>query len=188
MAKRADSTTSTKKGAKRRVKGRKNVAARPSVAEVYLAYCRRRLVEEYFSNIKKCLEVLDESDVWWRGHETDNSIGNLLLHISGNIRQWIISGMGGAADVRDRPLEFSERHHIPKEELLKLFEGTINQADRALEKFDPGKFLEVHHFQKWDTTHLDALSHVVEHVSQHVGQIIYITKLRKGKDLRLVDV
>ncbi len=191
MAKRVAGSRSGKRSKNRAsnpAKKRAYASFNLSVAEVYLSYCSRRLAEEYLPMIKKCLEELDDQDIWWRGHETDNSIGNLLLHLSGNIRQWIISGLGGAADERNRPMEFRERRHIPKEELLKLFEGAVHDADKVLKKFDARQILELRHFQKWDATCLDAVSHVVEHVAVHMGQIIYITKLRKGKDLRLVDV
>lgn len=158
------------------------------VGKEYISYCRRRLLKEYLPKIKICVDQLTEDDVWWRAHETDNSIGNLLLHLSGNIRQWIISGIGGAADARDRPQEFAERGHVPKAELLRRFQETLDEADRVLEQFDTGKLLEVRHFQKWDHTCLDAISHIVEHVAQHMGQIIYITKLRSGKDLKFFDL
>ncbi len=160
----------------------------PSVGGEYLTCCRRRMLKEYFPRIQQCLETLSEEDVWWRAHDTDNSIGNLVLHLTGNVRQWIVAGLGGAPDKRDRPAEFSERSHIPKELLLKRFETALNEADSVLEKFDVSKLLEVRHIQRDDTTCLDAISHVVEHVSQHMGQIIYITKLRTGKDLKFYNL
>ena len=160
----------------------------PDAGAEYIGYCRRRLMKEYFPRIQACLETLGEDDVWWRAHETDNSIGNLLLHLSGNIRQWIVGGLGEVPNERDRPREFSERGPIPKAELLKRFEATLNDADRVLTRFDSSLLLEVRHFQKWDVTCLEAISHVVEHVAQHLGQIIYITKLRTGKDLKFFNV
>lgn len=158
------------------------------VGSAYLSYCRRRLLKEYFPKIQSCINQLPEEDVWWRAHETDNSIGNLILHLSGNIRQWIISGLGGAADIRQRQTEFDERRQIPKAELLNIFEETLIEADRVLEQFDVDRLLEVRHFQKWEHTCLDAISHVVEHVGQHMGQIIYITKLRKGVDTNFFNL
>ncbi len=154
----------------------------------YVAYCRRRLLKEYFQKIEQCLQELTDEDVWWRAHETNNSIGNLLLHLSGNVRQWIISGIGGAHDVRNRPQEFAERTHLPKEKLLDNLNATLVEADQVLERFDNSKLLEVRHIQKYDVTCLDAISHVVEHFSQHLGQIIYITKLRKGIDLKFYNL
>lgn len=159
-----------------------------NIGSAYIAYCRRRLLKEYLPKIQRCVHELSEDDIWWRAHETDNSIGNLLLHLSGNIRQWIIAGLGGVQDVRDRTKEFAERTHIPKAELLLMFEETLIEADRVLEQFDVSQLLEMKHIQKWDVTCLDAISHVVEHVAQHLGQIIYITKLRKGIDLKFYDL
>jgi GxxExxY protein len=169
---------------RRRIFSRRRQSAKSHLGKEYISYCRRRLLKEYLPKIQGCFDELSEEDVWWRAHETDNSIGNLILHLCGNIRQWIISGIGGASDERNRALEFSERRHIAKNELMKRFEETLLEVDRVLEEFDADKLLEVRHFQKWDHTCLDAISHVVEHVGQHMGQIIYITKLRKGKDLK----
>ncbi|MGB2868022.1 MAG: DUF1572 family protein [Bacteroidota bacterium] len=154
----------------------------------YVDYSRRRLVQEYLPKVKKCLAELSEEDVWWRAHETDNSIGNLLLHLNGNVRQWIVSGIGGAADARVRSTEFSERDHIPKTDLLAKIEKTLHEADEVLARFDSSKLLEKHLIQEYDVTCLDAISHVVEHFSLHLGQIIYITKLRKGVDLKFYNL
>ena len=78
-----------------------------TVATHFIAYSRRRLAKEYLPKIQRCVQELSEEDIWWRAHETDNSIGNLLLHLSGNIRQWIISGVGGMPDTRNRAGEFA---------------------------------------------------------------------------------
>ncbi|MBM4161520.1 MAG: DUF1572 domain-containing protein [Ignavibacteria bacterium] len=158
------------------------------IGQHYIMYCRRRLLKEYLPRIQRCLNELSEEDVWWRAHETNNSVGNLLLHLSGNVRQWIVSGAGGAADTRNRTLEFAERRQIPKSELLEMLESALQEADRLLGEFDHAKLLEVRHIQKYDVTCLDAISHVVEHFAQHLGQIIYITKLRTGKDLKFFDL
>lgn len=158
------------------------------VGREYLLYCRRRLLNEYLPRVKRCLEELSEQDIWWRVHETNNSVGNLILHLAGNVRQWIISGIGGSEDKRDRPKEFAERGPIPKDALWKKIASTLREADAVLERFDATKMLEVRHIQKYDVTCLEAISHVVEHFAQHVGQIIYITKLRKGIDLKFYDL
>jgi uncharacterized damage-inducible protein DinB len=154
----------------------------------YIAYCCRRLSEEYLPRVQRCVSELSEEDFWWRAHETDNSVGNLLLHLSGNIRQWIISGIGGMPDVRHRPQEFAEREHFPKSEVLNKFEQTVAEAVAILERFDSTKLLEKKTIQDFDVTCLDAISHVVEHVAQHLGQIIYITKLKTAKDLKFYNL
>lgn len=154
----------------------------------YIAYCRRRLLREYLPKIEHCLNSLSDDDIWWRAHETNNSIGNLILHLSGNVRQWIIAGLGGRDDRRNRPAEFAEREKIPKEKLLSIMRATLEEADGVLAGFDAQELLNVRHIQNYDVTCLDALSHVVEHFAQHTGQIIYITKLRTGADLKLYDL
>jgi uncharacterized damage-inducible protein DinB len=157
-------------------------------ARQHMEFCRRKLLQEYLPRIQRCLSELSEEDVWWRAHETDNSVGNLLLHLSGNVRQWIISGVGGAKDARERQQEFDERGHAPKADLMRKLEETLREADVVLEKLDLSNLLEIRHIQKYDVTCLEAISHVMEHFSGHVGQIIYITKLRKGVDLRFYNL
>lgn len=154
----------------------------------YVAYARRRLIEEYLPKVRRCLKELSEEDVWWRAHETNNSVGNLIRHLCGNMRQWIVSGLGGATDVRERPVEFSARSPIPKADLLAKLESTVREADSVLAKFDASRLLERRRIQIYDLSCLDAISHVVEHFSHHLGQIIYITKLRKGIDLKFYDL
>jgi uncharacterized damage-inducible protein DinB len=154
----------------------------------YIAYCRKRLAEEYLPRIIRCVDELADDDVWWRIDETNNSIGNLMLHLSGNVRQWICGGIGEQENTRDRALEFSERAHIPKEELLKIWETALRDADEVLKNFDTNKLLELRTIQVYEATCLDALSHVVEHFAQHLGQIIFITKLRTKKDLKFYNL
>lgn len=154
----------------------------------YIAYCRRRLLNEYYPRIERCIKELTDQDIWWRPHETSNSIGNLILHLTGNVRQWIVSGLDGGTDVRDRAQEFAERAEIPGMVLLRRLRAALEDADGVLARFDPDNLLQVRHIQKDDVSCLDALSHVVEHFAQHLGQIIYITKLRTQKDLQFYDL
>jgi hypothetical protein len=82
--------------------------------------------------IKHCLAQLDDSQVWWRAHDSLNSIGNLVLHLCGNIRQWLVVGIQGGADSRDRPQEFAERTHVPKGGLIQRLDAVIHDAKLAL--------------------------------------------------------
>ncbi len=82
--------------------------------------------------IRHCLDQLNDDQVWWRPSEAMNSIGNLLLHLTGNVRQWVVSGLGAAADARNRPAEFAERERIPKAELLAQVEATVAEAKAVL--------------------------------------------------------
>lgn len=138
--------------------------------------------------IETCVEKLTDEDLWWRPNAQSNSIGNLLLHLSGNIRQWIISGVGQTEDNRQRDLEFSNRGPVPKEELLQRLRTTVEEAVEVIAGLDASTLLETRHIQIYDPTVLEAVLHVVEHFSHHTGQILYITKMLRGEDLRFYDL
>ncbi len=150
------------------------------IGTTYIAYCRRRFLQEYFPRIESCFKELSEEDIWWRPNEESNSIGNLMLHLCGNVRQWIISGFGDIEDTRNRPAEFSEKGAFSKEVLLNKMKECLRETDEILAKFDSTRLLQKKFIQHYEITYLDALSHVVEHFGQHTAQIIYITKLRKS--------
>ena len=153
------------------------------VGRAFLDESRRYLVKEYAVKIRLCLEQLSDGDLWWRPNEQSNSIGNLLLHLAGNIRQWIVSGVGGALDTRHRQPEFDERGPLPRDEVLRRFESALSDTDRVLVGLDPVVLTQDRKIQGRDTDVFRAVYHVVEHFGMHTGQIMYITKLRTGKDL-----
>jgi uncharacterized damage-inducible protein DinB len=163
-------------------------ALETSVASEFIRLARHQLAKEYLPKIQRCLTSLGEGDIWWRAHETNNSVGNLILHVCGNVRQWIVSGIGGERDARDRPAEFAAKGPMSKEALLERLKSTLQDADRSLANFDLGRLPEKRRIQSYDVTCFEAIFHVVEHFSGHVGQIIYITKQRTGKDLRFYDL
>jgi len=158
------------------------------IGQVFLDQSRSHLNDDFMPKIRECLDILSEEDVWWRAHDTNNSVGNLLFHLSGNVRQWIVSGIGGVPDTRQRALEFSERNPFPKEVVWSKLNDSVVEASQVLESFPPGQLLEKRTIQGFDKIVLQAIYHVVEHFSLHTGQIIYITKLRKGKDLRFYNL
>jgi uncharacterized damage-inducible protein DinB len=144
---------------------------------------RRYLTWEYPTKIRACVERLRDTDLWWRPNEESNSIGNLLLHLAGNVRQWIVSGIGGAPDTRERQQEFDERGPVAREDLLARFDSALADADQALATLDPRDLVARRSIQGRETTVFHALYHVVEHFAMHTGQITYLTKLRTGRDL-----
>ncbi|MFB3784782.1 MAG: DinB family protein [bacterium] len=156
--------------------------------QVFVSFARSILLEDYFPKILQCMDILPEEDLWWRPNLESNSVGNLMLHLSGNVRQWIVHGLGGEEDIRDRPAEFREQGPIPKAQLVALLEDALNDAGRVLDKFDLTRILEPRKIQGFDVTGLAAIFHVVEHFSQHLGQISYITKMRKAVDLQFYDL
>ena len=158
-----------------------------ATAEAFIASARTFLSEEYLPKIERCLEQLSEEDVWWRGAEESNSIGNLILHLSGNARQWIVSGVGGAPDTRARQQEFDRRAGIGRDELLATLRDTLAEVDSVLQRVDPARLQERRSIQGHDVTIIQAIFHVVEHFAMHTGQIILLTKLLAKKDLAFYD-
>jgi uncharacterized damage-inducible protein DinB len=156
-------------------------------AQAFIVKARSLLGEEYLPKIERCLERLSDEEVWWRANEESNSIGNLLLHLAGNARQWIVSGVGQTADGRVRQAEFDRREVVPREELLRLVRQTLSEVDNVLASLDPARVLETRRIQGYDVTVLEAVFHVVEHFSMHTGQIILMTKLVKAADLKFYD-
>jgi len=156
-------------------------------ANGFIAHSRRFLSADYLPKIERCLEVLSDDDVWWRANEGSNSIGNLLLHLSGNVRQWIVVGLGGAVDERDRDAEFAQRDLISRDELLTRLRETLREADQTLTNFDDQRLPDPFRIQGIEVTALAAIMHVVEHFSMHTGQIILLTKLLTAADLHFYD-
>jgi uncharacterized damage-inducible protein DinB len=158
--------------------------------EVSLAFIQRArefLREEYLPKIERCLERLTDEQIWWRSNSESNSIGNLLLHLSGNARQWIVCGLGGEVDARVRQAEFEERRSIPRNELLVLLRGTMKSVDDTLAFFEPYRLLDRFLIQGTEVTALAAIFHVTEHFSMHTGQIILLTKALAEMDLVFYD-
>jgi hypothetical protein len=133
-----------------------------------------------FARIKHCLGQLSDEQVWWRSHPSLNSIGNLILHLCGNVRQWIVAGLGGGADVRDRPAEFSERGSIPRDELLRRLEAVVDEARTVLARQTARQLLESRRIQGFDVTGLKAIFDSVPHFRGHTQEIIGMTRLQLG--------
>ena len=161
-----------------------------SVSEAFIQKARELIREEYLPKIERCVEKLSDEQVWWRPNPESNSIGNLLLHISGNARQWIVCGLGGATDERQRQTEFDERRIIPRDELLRILRTTVADVDEVLARlglFDELLLLNSYPIQGTETTALEAVFHVTEHFSMHTGQIILLTKMLADVDLVFYD-
>jgi uncharacterized damage-inducible protein DinB len=159
-----------------------------SVSQLYLALACRHLKEDFMPKIRKCVHNLSDEEVWWRPNDHSNSVGNMLLHLDGNVRQWIISGVGQTGDTRVRDLEFAEQGPIAKADLLERLESTVREAVEVLQSLGSEALLQKRHIQIYDTTVLEAVFHVVEHFSGHTGQIIYVTKMLRDQDCRFYDL
>ena len=142
-----------------------------------------RRLELSLSHIEACLGKLTEEQVWARGSENENAIGNLVLHLSGNVRQWIVAGVGGAPDTRERDGEFSARGGSSIPELKERLRGIVAEAAAVIGAVAPERLAERVTIQRYELSVLEAVYHVVEHFSLHTGQIIFATKLLTGSDL-----
>jgi uncharacterized damage-inducible protein DinB len=159
-------------------KAQYNCRKMTDVAAQFISESRRFLSSDYLPKIERCLEALSEDDVWWRPDEHSNSIGNLLLHLNGSTRAWIVGVVGGSESPRDRQREFDERERIPRSELMSRLRQTVAEADAVLARLDPAALPERRQARTEEVTVLLAIYHAVEHFSMHTGQIIMLTKMR----------
>ena len=155
------------------------------IAHGFIDKSRSLLTSDYVPKIERCLDQLSDADVWWRPNEASNSIGNLILHLCGNVTMWIVGGVGALPFERNRQLEFDERRQIPVTELRNRLKNTVQQADEVLAAVGPIELLSRRKIQNYDVTVLEAIYHVVEHFGMHTGQIIVLSKARIGQDLTL---
>jgi uncharacterized damage-inducible protein DinB len=151
-------------------------------AQEFIDASRVFLTEDFLPKLKFCLEQMSDEDIWWRPNEQSNSAGNLTLHLCGNMRQWILKSIGGMEFQRDRDAEFAERGPISKVDLIRSIETTVTDVAGTLANLEENTLLDRFLVQGYDTSQLQAIYHVVEHFSYHLGQILFIYKMRSGKD------
>jgi hypothetical protein len=130
--------------------------------------------------IKHCLGQLSDEQVWWRSHPSLNSTGNLVLHLCGNLRQWVVAGLGGAADSRDRPAEFAERGPIPKDELRRRLDAVTAEAVGVLGRLTARQLLDPRRIQGFDVTGLAAVFDSVAHFRGHTQEIVHLARSQLG--------
>lgn len=159
-----------------------------AAAAVFLDSSRRYLTTEYLPRVAGCVQRLSGEQLWWRPNAASNSVGNLLLHLEGNLRQWVISGVGGVPDVRQREAEFADPGSRTAAELLAHLAAAVAEADAVIATLDPAELLEYRPVQGREVTGLEAIYHAVEHFGMHTGQIAYATKLLTESDLGFYEV
>jgi hypothetical protein len=156
---------------------------RGGITELFLEFSRRRLLDDYWPRLRTCVESLSDEQVWWRPNDASNSIGNLLLHLNGNIQQWIIAPFDRLDDERNRPAEFAERQAIPRTVLLDTLGHTLGRASDVLGRLAEEDLRRTYDIQGFTVSGLGAVYQVVEHFSLHYGQVAYITKSISNRDL-----
>jgi uncharacterized damage-inducible protein DinB len=153
-----------------------------SLDRLFLDYSTKKL-RQLTGRIETCLGKLNSDQIWARGSEQENAVGNLALHLAGNVRQWIVSGVGGAPDQRERDAEFAARGGVPAAELAERLRATVEEAAGVLERVTAERLAAPIVIQKYEMSVMEAIYHVVEHFSEHTGQIIFATKMLTSEDL-----
>jgi uncharacterized damage-inducible protein DinB len=160
------------------------IASAPTPSRLFVAYSLEKM-QQMTTQIAGCVQGLTEEQIWQRSGDNANSIGNLLLHLSGNIRQWIGHGIGGLADIRQRDKEFEARGGRSTIEVLTLFQETVGDALKIIQQMPSNRLPERIKPQNREVAILEAIYQVVGHLQLHAGQIIFATKQITGKDLGL---
>jgi hypothetical protein len=171
----------------------------PTTTSLFLEFSRIKLTEQYWPRMKQAVESLSDEQVWWRPNDASNSVGNLMLHLNGNVTQWLLASFSREKDERDRPAEFSTRPPKPKEglngapdrlggaptrdELIARLGATVVHAGQMLERLTEAELVATWQIQGFTVSGLQAVYQVIEHFALHYGQILYITKQLKGQDL-----
>ena len=155
----------------------------PTPTNLFLTFSRDKLLKQYWPRLRACVEPLSDEQIWWRPNPSSNSIGNLLLHLSGNVRQWIVDAFNRQEDRRDRPAEFAATGHLSGKELLARLDSTLMAAQSVLDRLAEADLLAPMEIQGYSVHGLDAIYQVVEHFGLHYGQIAYIAKMLRDQDL-----
>ncbi len=154
-----------------------------TVTEQFILQQRADL-QECLEKIEHCFSQLEDHDIWWRPYQEHNALGNIILHLCGNLGQWIIHGVTGQPDTRDRPAEFAHRGIIPKDQLLDWIRQTIDKADKVIAEQTDASLLEPRRVQGFDVLAQAAIHHSVTHLIGHTQEIIWITRLRVGPEYK----
>jgi uncharacterized damage-inducible protein DinB len=158
-------------------------ASHLDVTHLFLEFSRHKLLDHYWTRLRACVEPLTAEQVWWRPNEASNSIGNLILHLNGNVRQWLVASFNRQDDLRDRPTEFATESGLIASQLLARLGATMAEAAAVLDRLTEADLIAPFEIQGYHVTGLEAVYQVVEHFGLHYGQIAYIAKSLSGRDL-----
>ena len=154
-----------------------------SLSEDIISEFERRVCGESIPRIIKCLDMLNEDQLWYKANDSVNSIANLILHLEGNARQWIISTFEAIPDERVRHKEFEADGSHNKEELRQKLLILKDELKECVGKLNGDDLELVYDVQVYREKGISIIIHVIEHFSYHTGQIAYLTKLLADKDL-----
>ena len=153
-----------------------------TLGRIFLDYSARK-IEQLSERMVTCLGKLSQDQIWQRGTAAENAIGNIILHLAGNLRQWIGFGIDGRPDIRERDQEFAVRGGSDPAALIALLKDRVGDATSVLNALPEARLLENVTVQGYTMPVLEAIYHVVEHFSHHAGQVLFATKQMTGEDL-----
>jgi hypothetical protein len=153
------------------------------LASLFLEFSRQKLLGQYWPRLRQSVETLTGEQVWWRPNPASNSIGNLILHLNGNVTQWLVASFNRDEDRRNRPEEFAAEGGLTAAELLAKLGATMERAAQVLDRLTVEELLAPYEIQGHHVHGLDAVYQVIEHYGLHYGQIAYIAKSLTGRDL-----
>lgn len=139
------------------------MSAQPTTPALFLDFSRNKLMTQYWPRLKSCVESLSDEQVWWRPNSASNSIGNLMLHLSGNLRQWIVDAFDRREDRRDRPAEFAAQGSVSRAELIEKLGATVHEAEQVLLRLTEADLVASYEIQGYRVHGLDAVYQVIEH-------------------------
>jgi hypothetical protein len=153
------------------------VQFQPTPTNLFISFSRHKLTAQYWPRLRECVESLTDEQIWWRPNPSSNSVGNLVLHLDGNVRQWLVSSFNQKEDQRDRPAEFAAAGQLSGKAMLEKLNGTITEAAGVLDRLTEGELIARYEIQGYNVHGLEAVYQVIEHFGLHYGQIAYITKI-----------
>ncbi len=152
------------------------------IKKEFIKDCSRHL-NEYTKRVKICLDILNEEQVWQKPNEASNSIANLILHLCGNMTQYVLSSLGGKPDFRERDIEFSVKGGLTKEQLFEKLSAVVKSVIEEIQIHDEESLLKTRMVQGFEKNGIAIILHITEHYSYHTGQIALLTKLMTNEDL-----
>jgi uncharacterized damage-inducible protein DinB len=153
-----------------------------TLGDEFIEASRVFLRQDFLPKLLHCLNAMTDDQIWWRPNEQSNSVGNLVLHLRGNLKQWIVESLGGQPFRRERDSEFATRARVSRGELIAAIESAVAEVESVLLNFPTDQLLVQYSVQVYQVSALQAVYHVVEHFSYHLGQILYIYKLQTAAD------
>jgi len=138
---------------------------------------RNRITRVFPAQVRKCLEQLDDEQIWWRPNESSNSVGNLVLHLAGSLNLYLNRLIGGIPYTRDREAEFAERRHLPRAELLAAFDEMVANAEKTFDGITVERLGDPSPDAPKNLVVFEDIISICAHIASHTGQILWITKM-----------